>query len=70
MVFVEKAFVVVQAVVLFEVLTSVDVVTVEESVALGQGPDEFLRTIVDGFGQAFALFQVFASYCLGELCFR
>ena len=68
--FVEEAFVAVQAVVLFEVLTSVDVATAEEYGALEQELDGFRLTIVDGFGQAFALIQVFASCYLEELRFR
>ena len=68
--FVEEAFVAVQAVVLFEVLVSAGVVVVEAFLVLVREQDEFRLTIVDGFGQAFALIQVFASCYLEELRFR
>ena len=66
----EEAFVVVQAVVLFEVLVSANVVTAEEFVAPERELDEFHQTIVDGFVQSFALNQELASVNLEELHFH
>ena len=66
----EEAFVVVQAVVLFEVLVSANVVTAEEFVAPERELGEFRQTIVDGSVQSFALNQELASVNLEELHFH
>ena len=66
----EEAFVVAQAVVLFEVPVFANVVTAEEFVAPERELDEFHLTIVDDFVQSFALNQEWASENLEELHFH